>query len=394
VLQHHRRICFIPSVSCRRVEKPRAILGLGFRVAAIFAVILFCKPVEAQNGARSEKELIQQAEASYKARSYAEAAALFAKAADQGDAKAQYEIGRMYVAGVGVEKNCETGAAWLLKSANQSFAQAQTALGVMYRFGYSCVPRAAAAARTWLERAADQGEAFAQIWLGEMYLRGEGGKPDFGKALSWLQKGIATPQQPLADPGGEEASMRKFKAIRAEALYEIGTIYEQGLGVPKNSEEAKAWYIKAAEQGYADARVKLAQLQGSPGAQSETINLTCHNVRGDTAIAINPAAKSVRIEGASVVEYRDGGKQYVTITDDFIDFGCRVQRDASDVALDIGADVFEHNKSAEEIPEAIMCLTRNRIDRRTGVWMASSSGITGNHADSAQCSVVPAKRQF
>lgn len=46
----------------------------------------------------------------------------------------------------------------------------------------------------------------------------------------------------------------------AAAQYYVGEIFERGLGVPPDYEEAASWYRKAAEQGHAGARVNLAHL--------------------------------------------------------------------------------------------------------------------------------------
>ena len=41
------------------------------------------------------------------------------------------------------------------------------------------------------------------------------------------------------------------------AQFELGNIYEKGLGVPKDNKSAKYWWRKAAEQGLIDAKEKL-----------------------------------------------------------------------------------------------------------------------------------------
>jgi TPR repeat protein len=41
------------------------------------------------------------------------------------------------------------------------------------------------------------------------------------------------------------------------ANFNVGLMFERGLGVAKNREEAISWYRKAAEQGFAKARQAL-----------------------------------------------------------------------------------------------------------------------------------------
>lgn len=44
------------------------------------------------------------------------------------------------------------------------------------------------------------------------------------------------------------------------AQYGLGTIYENGRGVPQNYQEALKWYRLAARQGYAMAQLRLARM--------------------------------------------------------------------------------------------------------------------------------------
>jgi TPR repeat protein len=43
----------------------------------------------------------------------------------------------------------------------------------------------------------------------------------------------------------------------AEAQYNLGVCYDNGLGVIQNHAEAVTWYRKAAKQGYAEAEKRL-----------------------------------------------------------------------------------------------------------------------------------------
>jgi TPR repeat protein len=46
----------------------------------------------------------------------------------------------------------------------------------------------------------------------------------------------------------------------ADAQYNLGIMYDTGLGVPENDAEAVKWFRKAAEQGYAYAQFKLGNM--------------------------------------------------------------------------------------------------------------------------------------
>ena len=57
------------------------------------------------------------------------------KAADQGNAKAQYNLGVMYDKGTGVAQDYKEAIKWYQKAADQGYASAQYNLGVMYANG-------------------------------------------------------------------------------------------------------------------------------------------------------------------------------------------------------------------------------------------------------------------
>lgn len=57
------------------------------------------------------------------------------KAAERGDAKAQYALGNAYSKGQDVSKSDEQAVSWYQKSASQGYAPAQAALGYAYSSG-------------------------------------------------------------------------------------------------------------------------------------------------------------------------------------------------------------------------------------------------------------------
>jgi len=94
--------------------------------------------------------------------------------------------------------------------------------------------------------------------VGEIFERGLGGTPDYPAAAIWYQKVVDNPK--LEDKA------------RARALFDLGTLYEQGLGVEKNQLTAlnlyrRAWgapaddlvYKSAADQKVEDLRAALSQ---------------------------------------------------------------------------------------------------------------------------------------
>jgi hypothetical protein len=80
---------------------------------------------------------------------------------------------------------------WYRKAADQGDATAQYALGFMYRRGQG-VPRDYAEAARWYRKAADQGDETAQIVLSEMYRDGEGVPQNYAQAVRWFGKVAAS----------------------------------------------------------------------------------------------------------------------------------------------------------------------------------------------------------
>ncbi|OJW66844.1 MAG: hypothetical protein BGO68_03665 [Candidatus Amoebophilus sp. 36-38] len=151
------------------------------------------------------------------------------KAAEQGYAEAQNELGDMYYYAGNYKKARE----WYQKASKQGDAAAQCNLGVMYANGRG-VGEDKGKGVAWFQKAADQGYASAQYNLGVMYANGRGVEEDEGKAVAWFQK--------AAEQG------------QASAQYNLAVMYKNGSGVEKDERKAVAWFQKAAEQGHRDAQ--------------------------------------------------------------------------------------------------------------------------------------------
>lgn len=122
--------------------------------------------------------------------------------ADNGDAKAQYELGNFFHYGYGVCRDDDLAAIWWMEAAKQGLAEAQNNLGSCYSYGWG------------------------------VYL-------DYKESVKWFRK--------AAEQG------------LAEAQNNLGFCYENGFGVIQNDYEAVKWYRKAAEQGHKHAIQKLQQ---------------------------------------------------------------------------------------------------------------------------------------
>ena len=169
----------------------------------------------------------------------AEAVEWWRKAAEQGNANAQFSIGYCYAQGNGVTQDFAEAAKWFRKAAEQGDANAQFNLGYCYGQGYGVTQDYAEAVK-WYRKAAEQGFAPAQYRLGRCYETGRGVTNDYAEAVKWFRK--------AAEQGN------------AAAQYNLGECYEYGKGVTKSITEAVKWYRKAAAQGDYHAKEQLKEL--------------------------------------------------------------------------------------------------------------------------------------
>lgn len=104
-----------------------------FRRFFILALTLATFTVVAS--AQDAKKLYQQGKALYDAKNYTQAVPKLKAAADKGNKKAQYRLGRCYEKGRGVSKNLQMAFQLYTKAAAQNHAKSQYALGRCYLRG-------------------------------------------------------------------------------------------------------------------------------------------------------------------------------------------------------------------------------------------------------------------
>lgn len=121
----------------------------------------------------------------YKAKDYAGAARVFLALAQQGDARAQLQIGYQYANAEGVARNDAEAVRWYRLSADQNNTTAQNNLGAMYE-NATGVPEDWAAAVQWYRRAATLGSAEGQFNLGRAYQFGIMVPQSRQEAIRWF----------------------------------------------------------------------------------------------------------------------------------------------------------------------------------------------------------------
>ena len=168
-----------------------------------------------------------------------EAMAWFRRAAEQGHARAQFDLARGYRLGEGVAQDMRQSFAWLHKAAQQGLALAQYNLAIMYGVG-SGTAQDPAQAFHWLHKAAEQGEADAQYKVALSYIQGSGVAKSLAQAGPWALK--------AAQQG------------HADAQFYAGMMHESGGGLPEDMPRAIEWYRKAAAQRHGQAAERLKAL--------------------------------------------------------------------------------------------------------------------------------------
>ena len=242
------------------------------------------------------------------------------KAAAQGDAQAQFDLGESYDDGDGVKENKEKAFKWYSRAAEQGHVDAQYNLGILYANGEGVQPNDKLAFK-WFQKAADQGDPCAQYMLGQMYRSGRSVLKDKVKAAEWFEKsanqGHVEAQGILGYMYLQGLGVEKNKVKAAELLsksaeqddpsaqHYLALMYQFGKGVKKNQREAVYWFRKSAGQGYAMAQHDLAMIyKNGEGVEknSEEAFMWCHKAADQNYREAMKSLSSFYKEGQGVAE--------------------------------------------------------------------------------------------
>lgn len=169
-------------------------------------------------------------------------------AAEEGDAEAQFELGRAYDGGDGVIADIQTALTWYRRAANQSHADAMYYIALTYDYA-DRVDEDNAAAASWYRRAAELGHAESQAQLGLMYELGEGVAADINAARIWYE---AAAENGDADGKGY-----------------LGDLYIRGAGVRQDFVKGLSLLEGAAFGGSFYGQMELARVRLEAGSPVE-----------------------------------------------------------------------------------------------------------------------------
>lgn len=146
------------------------------------------------------------------------------KAAQNGDAVSQFNLGQCYAEGKGVPQSYSEALKWYHMAQSNGYADAASKIQTLEK---------EMKVMNDLKKAAQSGEAVAQYKLGMRYESGDGVPQSYSEAVKWYCQAA---NQDLV-----------------EAQCKLGYCYYFGKGVSQSYTEAVTWFRKAANQGNVDA---------------------------------------------------------------------------------------------------------------------------------------------
>ena len=206
-------------------------------------------------------------------RDYDQAKMWYGLAAAAGHSFAKDELGKMYLYGIGIEKNQELGmeycldAYWDFRASveksygfdvgrfvddgtaeKEGFSGIKDAAYLMYTLGRmeyagEGIPRNYGKAYQWFRLSSDAGHIHSNYQIAKMYYAGAGVRQDYAMAESYYRT----------------AANGKDKY----AYYALGKMFDTGIGAEQNYQMAAQWYTKASMEDVSNADYRLAQMYGS-----------------------------------------------------------------------------------------------------------------------------------
>jgi serine/threonine protein kinase/TPR repeat protein len=159
-----------------------------------------------------------------------EAAVWFSKAAEQGDPAGMYALAECHLFGKGVRRDPKRAVELLTAASALNNPRSMNHLGDIYRKGVPGViePNYTESVRLF-SQAQELGFLDAQGNLGVLYIYGQGVPRDESKAFALFQDG--------AEKGN------------ALCMFFYAMCFDGGVGVQRNREAARSWYVRAAQGG-------------------------------------------------------------------------------------------------------------------------------------------------
>lgn len=157
---------------------------------------------------------------------------LLKKAAEMGQAEAQFNLGVCYQQGAGVDKNDSIANYWLMKSAEQGSVNAQFKVAYSYAVGRG-YKQDMAKAFYWSLKCAEQHDPECMWNVLSCYENGTGTKQSNDSMIAWAVKLGSLPDM-------EDLQMSGFIT---NARVNLATMYRDGQNVGKNVRTSYMWFL-------------------------------------------------------------------------------------------------------------------------------------------------------
>lgn len=200
--------------------------------------------------------------------SFPAAAEWYAKSAEQGYTKAEFELAEMYNTGKLGDDQRSNCISWYLKAAAQGNSDAQAEVGELPQLYPGNALLKPVNNIQILLQAAESGNPDAQFQLARRYQTGIGVPQDAKEAFKWMQKAAERP---------------------GDAQYYLGMMYEKGEGTDRNLQKAYQLYEESAITMSSDlARFRFGQMCERGEGVAQNLEEAVHQYSGTYYFSNHP----------------------------------------------------------------------------------------------------------
>jgi TPR repeat protein len=190
----------------------------------------------------------------------------------------EYDLGKNFLHGRGVEKNPEKALEHFQKAAELGHIEALGAIGYFYSVGL-VVEKDDAKAAEWFQKGSEKGSAIAKFNLGRLHLDGKGGLSGAEKGVALMEEAAAlnlleyhyalaeiyflglTQEPPVPDFTKAAPHVKASAASgKPAAINMLGVMKQSGLGLEMDKQGAEDCFRQAAMKGDFKAPSNLGHL--------------------------------------------------------------------------------------------------------------------------------------
>ena len=214
------------------------------------------------------------------------AVALILQAADAGYIRAYHQLGLMASRGDGMAKNLEQANDYFKQAAdkNDPFGLLSYGRNLVKGLGTRADVKSG---MEFLKRAAELGNTAALDEMADLYLYGGSIKASPKRAVGFLDASITR------NAKSRSRAQKTLLTRHVTALTDVGALYFNGNGLPKDLRQAIKWYERGAERGHEGGAVDLSWIfavgpndlrNPAKAVWYTSLALSTNNLRGDAAL--------------------------------------------------------------------------------------------------------------